>query len=289
LATHQKITAETPGGISAQFGQRTLDQATAIQAAEKARDAVTKPLRDAAVAAANKGGVETKNIIRQIDDTLADPQYGASDVAKKVLTSTKEKLAEFTNNRGLIDAEAAYAIRKEIGNTIKQYSKENATWDKGMTAGLQRKVQKTIDDAIEGAIKDAGVSGNLWKRYLNEYATRSENIKTTLERQDLMYKPVQKTNLAGGMNVAEESRVHAPQLLSRPMMMTNWVLKKLGENVEKKIDPEAARRYLNPEELAKELERFTPSARQSVVKDLIQRGYLPAIAATSSQAAQQTQ
>jgi hypothetical protein len=105
----------------------------------------------------------------------------------------------------------------------------------------------------------------------------------------MMYKPIQKTNLGGGINVAEETRLHAPQLLSRPMMMTNFVLRKLGQDIEPRIDKAATQRYLDPQLLAKELEKFTPAAKQSIVKDMIQRGYLPGMAGTASVAASEVQ
>jgi hypothetical protein len=285
IAAHQKITASTPGGVSAQFGQRIQDQSNAIKAAEQYRDQMTKPLRDVALKAANKGGVESQNLVSQIDSILSDPQYATSDVASRALNAAKDKIIEFTNNRGLIDAEALYGIRKNLGETIGQFSKENASVSKKMTAGLERKLQAGIDTEIDKAVTDSGAPAGLWRKYLDEYAMRSKNIDRVVQRQEMMYKPPQRTELAGGADVAGQMNIKGPQLLSRPMQMTNYLLKKMGQSVEKKIDPEAANRYLDPQLLATELEKFTPAAKRAVVQDLIQRGYLPTMGVITSRGA----
>lgn len=280
LVAHQQITAATPGGISAQFSQRKMDQLEAWDKAITARKAATDPLREAALDAANKGGVRTDGITESIDATLKEPGKRASDLVQKVLGAVKEKLATLTNENGVIDARDLYTVRKEMGNTVQSFAKETANWDKKLAAGLERDVQKSIDDAIEKA------GGTGWKNYLTEYADRSAAMEAELARRKAALKPLQKTNLEGGQNVAEQMRVHGPGLLSRPMMATNWLLRKMGENVEKRIDPEAARRYLDPQALATELERFTPAMRKNIVQDLISIGKLPAIGAASSQVAQ---
>jgi hypothetical protein len=246
---------------------------------------MTKPLRDVALKAANKGGVESQNLVNQIDSILSDPQYATSDVASRALNAAKDKIIEFTNNRGLIDAEALYGIRKNLGETIGQFSKENASVSKKMTAGLERKLQAGIDTEIDKAVTDSGAPAGLWRKYLDEYAMRSKNIDRVVQRQEMMYKPPQRTELAGGADVAGQMNIKGPQLLSRPMQMTNYLLKKMGQSVEKKIDPEAANRYLDPQLLATELEKFTPAAKRAVVQDLIQRGYLPTMGVITSRGA----
>ena len=280
LIAHQRITAQTPSGISAQFGTRKLEQEAAIKAAELERNAVTTPMRQSALDAANgTGGVRASLITEKIDKMLTKPGQRASEVVQKSLAETREKITKAIETGGKIDAEDLYTIRKEVGNTIEKYAKESASWDKRLSAGLQRDVQKIMDDAIE-------VSGGTgWKAYLEEFAKRSQAIDAFKERIIKAVRPAQRTELGGGINVAEETRVKAPQLLSRPMMATNFVLKKLGEGVETRLDPEAAKRYLNPELLAAELEKMPAQWRPKVVQDLINMGRIPAIAGTSATAA----
>lgn len=270
LIAHQKITAGTPGGPSAAFGQRVLDQKTALADAVTARGNATDPMRQTALDSANVGGwfgggVKSQGVVSGIDATLGRPGIRASDVVGKTLNSVKEKIAAFTDEAtGVIDANDLYTIRKEIGNTIKTHAKDTANWDKRLAAGLERDVQKAIDDAIESA------GGTGWKNYLTEYASRSSGIDAAKDAVKAAAKPAQRTNLGGGVNVAEETRLHLPQMLSRPMMVANAIMKRIGSGIEPRIDAEATRRYLNPQELAKALESMPPP-QQSVANALLQR------------------
>lgn len=272
IIAHQKITAGTPGGPSAAFGQRVIDQKAALETAAESRNAATAPMRRAALDAAdNVGawfgdkGVKSANVVTGIDATLGKPGIRASDVVGKTLNSVKEKLAAFTDEAtGVISADDLYTIRKEIGNTIKTHAKETANWDKRLAAGLERDVQRAIDDAIESA------GGAGWKQYLAEFSTQSKGIEAAKAGAKAAAKPVQRTNLGGGMNVAEETRMHLPNMLSRPMMMANAIMKRVGQGVEPRLDAEATRRYLNPQELAKALESVPPQ-QQSVISALLQR------------------
>lgn len=270
IVAHQNITAATPGGISAQFGQRKLDQQAAIEAAEKARDIATAPMRDAALDQANQmGGIKADPLIQKIDAIAAKPGLRASDVVTKSMASIKEKLESLVETGRRIDAEDLYTVRKEVGNTIASHAKETANWDKRLSGRLESDVQKLIDDAIENA------GGLGWKAYLKEYSKRSQAIEADNLRR--LAKPEQATNLGGGVNVAEETRLKLPQMLDRTMMATNFVLKKLGSGIERRIDPEAARRYLDPKALADELAKMPPAWRSRVVGQLIQLGRVPPI------------
>jgi hypothetical protein len=272
LVSHQRITARTPGGISAQFGGRKLEQEAAIKAAQLERKAVTDPMREAALLAANQvGGVKASLVTDKIDEMAAVPGQRASEVVSKSLSDIKEKILKHVETGGRIDSNDLYTIRKEAGNVIEKYAKESASWDKKLSAGLQGDVQAAIDDAIEKS------GGTGWKEYLSEFATRSKAIDAYKERILQGAKPAQRTELGGGVNVAEETRLKAPQLLSRPMMATNFILRKLGASVEEKIDPEAARRYLDPKALADELEKVPQSWRSEIISDLINRGRIPAL------------
>lgn len=282
IVAHQKITATTPGGISAQFGQRKLDQLAARKAAEEARDVATRPMRETAIQQANLGGVQAERINAGIDAMLAKPGQRASDVVQRTLGAVKEKIASLKNEAGFIDAEDLYTVRKELGNTIKTHAKETANWDKRLTGGLERAIQKHIDDAVEAA------GGTGWKAYLAEYSRLSKNLEADKVRRLMSQRPAQRTELGGGVNVAEETRVALPQMLSRPMMATNFVLRKLGAGVETRLDPEAARRYLNPDKLADALAQLPPAQRFPVLQELMQLGRVPVMGGAIAESAQIT-
>jgi hypothetical protein len=112
-----------------------------------------------------------ESVFAAIDQTLGAPGIRASDVAQKSLGYLRDKLASLTNQNGVIDAKDLYTVRKEIGNQMEQFAKESNNWDKRFTAGLQKDIQKAMDDAIE----NAGGSG--WKQYLSKYSELSKPIE----------------------------------------------------------------------------------------------------------------
>ena len=278
IQAHQAITAKTPSGISGQFGARKAEQKEAWRIAELARDSITGPKREAALDAANQvGGVKASIITNQIDRMASQPGQRVSEVVKKSLSEIKEKLIEASNGQGQIDAHDLYTIRKEVGNTIGKHAKESASWDKRLSSGLERNVQKYIDDAIEAS------GGKGWKAYLAEYAQRSQLIEASKQRVLASAKPLQRTELGGGVNVAEETRTKLPQMLSRPMMLTNFIVSNImrRSGIEEKLDKAAAARYLDPKLLANELEKVPPAWRGKVIQDLLNKGQIPFYAGTA--------
>ena len=279
VVAHQRATARTPGGSSALFGERVQQQKDAIKAAYEAADKATGPMREAAIRQANTGGVQAKNVNDVIDGLLDQPGIRASDVVSGTLNKTKDKINSLTKE-GLIDAADLYTVRKEIGNTIKTFSKETGNWDKRLTAGLERDIQKAIDGAIEKA------GGTNWKQYLAEYSGRMQAIQKTKDTALAAMRPEQRTDLFGGINVAEQTRAHFPQMLSRPVMIANAILRKFSSGIEPRIDALATRRYLNPQELAAALEQL-PSTQRSQILDAMERaGVATAILGTREEKAQ---
>jgi hypothetical protein len=270
LVAHQRITASTPGGPSALFGHRALDQKAAIATAQQTRDAQLVPLLKQSIQTANQAGIKSTDIVAKIDDALQMPGFRASDVVTKSLNAVKDKINAISKN-GIVDGEDLWTVRKEIGNTIKTASKETANWDKRLTAGLERQVQKAIDDAI---VK-AGASD--WPTHMAEYAARSQVIQAVKDTVKSSVRPAQRTDLFGGLRIAEETRAHVPQLLSRPMMAANAVLRYFSSNIEPSIDKIATQRYLNPIQFAEALEKLTPSARSKVMETMTKIGIAPAV------------
>ena len=92
-------------------------------------------------------------------------------------------------------------------------------------------------------------------------AKAARAVASDLERVLASKKPLQPTQLRAGMDVAEGVTPYLPQMLSRPMMLTNFLMSKLGRGIEPRLDAEAARRYLNPQLLAAALQDLPPSQR----------------------------
>lgn len=261
IAALQDIVAKTGGGNSARFGQRLQDQDAAVKAAEMARDAAAAPARATALESAKVGGVNVTPVVGTVEKLSTTEGYRASDVASKALGEIQSKLLRLSDPKtGIINPADLYTVRKEIGSTIQKFSNENANWDKGMTAKLEREIQLSIDDAIEKA------GGTGWKKYLSDYAKASRMIDAYKMRQEMALKPPQPTNLGGGINVAEETRPHIPNLLSRPAMVLNWAMRKAGGGVEPKVDKVLADMMLDPAKFISEMEKMPPKTQLDIYK-----------------------
>ena len=121
---------------------------------------------------ANEGfyPLETAPIISKIDSILATPGKGASTLVRQSLGDIRNKIAGLTDERGIINSNDLYTIRKEIGSDIQRYAKETGNWDQKLVASLDTNLKGAIDNAIEGA------GGTGWKDYLKTYADMSKKI-----------------------------------------------------------------------------------------------------------------
>ena len=243
-------------------------QQQALAGAEKqALGVTTASLRSKALESANANGVRSENVISNIDAQLSEKGVRASDVVQKTLGGIKDKIAALTNENGVIDANDLYTVRKEVGNSIATFSKETSNWDKRLTSSLERKIQGAIDDAIEKA------GGRGWKQYLSEYSKGIQDISS----RDVATKTARKMEVAGASKAreiagADEVPISIPNVLSRPVMIINAVLRRAQGVGSEKTTAEIARLMQNPREMAAVMKAATPSERAELMKVLAGRG-----------------
>jgi hypothetical protein len=182
-------------------------------------------MREAALKEANIVGVSTQKLIRQIRGVESQPGIRASDVVRKSLADVKEKISAFTNKDGFINAKDLYTIRKELGNTIKTHAKETSNWDKRLTSGLERDLQKNIDDAIEAA------GGAGWKDYLSTYRDMSKPINQMQVGQEL------EKSLTTGLGTAERPAAFANALRNAPQTLKRATGQPRYETLDEVLDP----------------------------------------------------
>ena len=171
-------------------GATNTETKAARDAAYKALGAKTEPIRQAVKAGTESAkpvaayeptyeavggkihrGVQINDVVASIRaDIEGKPGVRASEVVQKAVDDIKGKLAQWADDKGFINFEDLHTIRKEIGNVIDKYAKENATWDKKLTGGLQNSIQDYIDDAIEKA------GGKQWRQYLETFSTGAQDI-----------------------------------------------------------------------------------------------------------------
>jgi hypothetical protein len=182
----------------------------------------------------------------------------------KPLDEIVTKLKELSDDNGLINSRTLYALRKkEAGDLIEKYMSEGkapGTWDKTLAAGLLRDVQKAIDDEIIGA------GGQGWDKYLEIYSHGMRNLDKYKERIELAKNPLQKTNLGGGTDMSAEARPLSPNMLWRPAMATNAIMRTLAKRLEPKADAYAAQILLDPAEFAKALSQVPLTKRSGLIE-----------------------
>ena len=107
------------------------------------------------------------SIIAQLRSKIADPKIGSETMKERVLTNVLNRFEQWTKTGGVIDASAAYGIRKSaVNDAIEQLmgSADPASKAKA-AAGVLKQVKPVIDDALSQA------SGNPvgWRNYLNTF------------------------------------------------------------------------------------------------------------------------
>ncbi len=96
-----------------------------------------------------------------------------------------------------------------------------------------------------------------------------DNVLRDVTRRARAYDNRQGTNLYGGVNVAEETIPRLPNMLSRPAMIANALMRARSNKIEQEIDRIGADAYLNPQKLADLLEKM-PAARRNRLMSLLE-------------------
>lgn len=148
------------------------DTQTASQQAQQAvrgeLNAITTPIRNTELAAANTGKLDVTPISQALRKSMTQPGTRVNDDQKYVLSAVDRKLAEARKlNNGIVDTRDLYEIRK---NTVNEAitkligGKVTPEVQKKRTAELLAEVKPLIDEAIEKA------GGTGWvSKYLKPY------------------------------------------------------------------------------------------------------------------------
>jgi len=111
--------------------------------------------------------------IHQTISTLANTRgLRATEGVPEALKVVSKQISELTDNNGLVDSHDLYAIRKNVGNIIKDaLTGKSITPDEKLVAGAAKQIQAAIDASINKA------AGNTsWTRYLNNYSKYSDKL-----------------------------------------------------------------------------------------------------------------
>ena len=103
------------------------------------------------------------------------------------------------------------------------------------------------------------------------------NVSAELARKDAFERLARGTKVSGADAIPGDIGLPLPNLLWRPSMVANFMMKHFAKGAEDKIAKVAANQYLNPDELAKGLQHVPPRY-QPMIDALMQQ--LPAAAGT---------
>lgn len=229
-------------------------------------NAATGPLREKVLQKANKpfaaaggqGGIPVSGIVDDINNQLSTPGLYGSDTAQSVLGAFRDKLAGMANKTGYVDANDVYTVRKELGEKILKLARQEG-WDKALTKGLVREVQKSIDTTIgraSGTIRPDGTSA--WTDYINKFREGAKEIGGITQRaKESAIMGREGESAARKVFSAETQPFTFPNILYRPAMVANTILQYLEGKGGEKTTKELARLFLpqNKGELASVIEQ----------------------------------
>lgn len=195
-----------------------------------------------------------------LDDMVRDPEkFGIAKTEQRAINETRKSLVNWIAQKSPAynDARLLHQKLSQVVNRtqIRDFLKDKLTNPTGTESpGVYL---RAVDDAAK-MMKSA--TGYPRFRSLTDAGLTKQESKVVhdvardLERHLSSLKPTQRTNLQGGVNVSKEVMPHLPSLLSRPIVISNWLLSHLGKsNIEPKIDALAAQLYLNPRMLSQAL------------------------------------
>ena len=115
--------------------------------------------------------LKVDNILTDIDRLATTPGSQSNTILQVAISSMRDKLAKFTDpDTGIIKSDDLYNVRKQIEEDMVKFLGENKTL--GKEAAADARMLRGLFDA---SIEKASGSGT-WKRYLDEFATRSKQI-----------------------------------------------------------------------------------------------------------------
>jgi hypothetical protein len=124
-------------------------------------------------------------LIDKIDASLAKTGEKSNALLVNSLQSLRNKLANYTDDNGIINSVDLYNIRKEIGDDIRQYMSERGA--AGTFGAQATNVETSLKKLLDSSINTASGS-NLWSEYLSKFASHSQKINRMEVGQEIIGK-----------------------------------------------------------------------------------------------------
>lgn len=212
-----------------------------------------------------------------MDKQLSRTGDGAlHDTEKKAVGAAKEKLVEWMtkNNDPYAKAKSEFVRlsqepnQMQVGQVLEDALRSPlGTKERGTVfANAMNNAPNTIKKATGQRVHD-----DLDKILTPENKQKADAVMKDLARFD-QYKNLSRMSSGGGEAIPGNIEPSLPNILSRPAMIANFIMKKVGEGAEEKMAKAAARRYLDdPEAIARALLRSDQPARYQQIIDALMR------------------
>lgn len=226
-------------------------QEAAVQSFREGVEKSLAPVRNSLLRRANKQGVDTSGVLQNIQTTIATPGDREAELIKAVMPKLYDKIDGLKqSSAGVVDARDLYSIRKDLSKNIKAWAKESGSWDKKLGAKLVRDVQLQIDSAI-----DASVGNSMWSRgYMKPYSDRMAAARAHETRLDEAKEIAKQVKSLAKSSLTSGEVPQLPNVLSRPISVINYGLKRVLGDANTPVARELARRMSDPDEYAKLLQ-----------------------------------
>ena len=219
---------------------------------QKIRSALVVPTQTGTKLESNPQAL--KSLSDQIGDMLGkktvtgQPEYDVKALrdVKEVLDAQLSKyVPEFKKAQAVFTEMSKPINVMQIGQSLKdKLVNPTGSETPGTYLRALENEKKLLKESIGFGRK--GIESFLSPEQMNNVNSVAKDLERTISSKH----PLQGTNLRGGINVAGENTISLPNLLSRPAMLANYVIKSVGRNIEPEIDSYLARLYQNPKELA---------------------------------------
>jgi len=193
-------------GMADRWAGKAADASLGLGADARTMQAGASALRDEGIAP-----LQTAPIIKKIQTNLSNPRFAGNDLIEGAINGLSEDLTRWTNNDGVIPAEALDAIRKNSVDAV------IARLRPGADATTQRKLAAKVLSEIKPVIDDAIISsgGKEYGTYLAEHSAGMQDInRTKLSQKALeLWQSKDKTgftDLVGGRSPKDVEEILGP-------------------------------------------------------------------------------
>lgn len=220
-----------------------------------------------------------------LDDMIKNPErFALGKTEERAIAKTQQSFVDWLGKQSPAYAEARESFaaasapinQMQVGQELEKAltSASGATERGTVFANAMREAPRTLKRAT-GQPRYQEISDVLTPAQTSQVQAVAEE----LARKDAYTKLAGQTSLGGGMTEKAygEGGTPFPNLLSRPAMVANYLLKKMGQGADEKIHRLAAEQYLHPQQLADALKDVPPSQRNLTIQAILERAQKAAI------------